>query len=309
MNEQQTEGDSEEGTTSDDYVSIEDATNEELAAFIAEDSGEEVDEDGTYISQEGAQTESVASPEQEGTEDEAEDNTQPSYEQLQQQIAESQNLIQQMKERFEQQEHFLKRRNNDVGQARQEASRLREENEKLQEILEDKLLSNPVEGLKIRDRIQENEQRIDQAEQDADFQEYVEHSQQILSRHLQQDDYDMDAWSEVLAADGIPQERIAQMKQNPLSVLRPDTMIQVAKRARERKVLRNVYGALLKLKEENEKLKSRSGQVLDKVQRSLQEKPRMNGSPGSSAVVENRTPVKFEDMSSEELAEFISRNG
>lgn len=215
-------------------------------------------------------------------------------------------------------ELFLQRRNTEYGEAKKQLNATKREllrlKESLQQGLESKVHEAPLQAFEDREKIKEIDGQIQSVDQADSHLQQIYEGEQLFSRHLDPSEVSLDDMSQALRDDGVPEDFIASFRQNPFGFTTPEAMIQLGKRAVERKHLikahqdRVILAQYAKsLQEENARLKAKPGQVIANVQRSLNAPPPLTAANGS--ISQNGAPYKDPtQMSRAERAEYLRRH-
>lgn len=192
------------------------------------------------------------------------------------------------------------RHSQELGELRKQ---LREANARLQENLKDVYDDDPVEGTNRLLKIQENERRIKELdEQDSDA-ERVIRNQQIFFNFVRPEETNVEEMAETLERVGIPQPFIQQFKADPFRAANPESLVFIAKLAQAEKLILRAANHIKQQQSEIETLRKKPEQVLTKVQQAMKQKPQITGSAGSSSAKEairNLNPVLMSDAELEE---------
>lgn len=223
-------------------------------------------------------------------------------EEYQRAIAENEQLKTKAKER----ELFLQRRNSEFGelkkQHRTQASQLIEFKKQLEAGFEEKYHHSPAEALEDRDKVK----RIDEALGDLSIEsqrlERVYQGEQAFMRHVG-NDVGLDDLVEVFKSDGMGEDFLSKFKADPFGFSSPDALVQLGKRAIERKALTQKdadLGVMVRyakgLKTQLESLQAGKGSVVKQIQANLNRTPPMTAANGSSS--QEATPYKEPHMMS-----------
>ena len=215
-----------------------------------------------------------------------------------------------LQEEGQQRELFVKRRSTELGALRAENARLIQERQQIRERLaqglQDKLAEDPLAAIEDRDAIKELDKQIAEI-QDKDKRavNYVEAERDFLN-NVNIDEVSLDDLAEVLRAEGVPESSLAQFRKSPFGFMPNEALIRLGKHAMDRKQLsvassdRSLLAKeVLRLTEENKRLKAKPGQVIGNLQRNLNRAPPMTSATSTTA----RRPgnVDVTQMSTAEL--------
>jgi hypothetical protein len=199
-----------------------------------------------------------------------------SPEELQGVLAENERLKKQGTEK----ELFIQRRSTELGALRAQHAATRRELEaakaQLATGLNDRFSENPLQATEDRDRIQAiNAQIAEVDHQDGRAQRIVE-AQTFFLRNVDTEKVGPEDIADMLKADGIDDRYVAEFKANPWEWTTPEALVQMGKRAFERKELvqadtdrRLLARYALDLKAEVERLKGKPRQVVKDIQKNL----------------------------------------
>lgn len=188
------------------------------------------------------------------------------------------------KKQGDQKELFIQRRNTEFGQLKQQLvaakSQLVAARAELAKGLEDRFSENPVQAIDDRDRIKEINSEIEELGGREEKAQRIVEAQTFFMRHVDVDQVSIDDVSQVLTADGVDGRFVAQFKQNPWEFTTPEALVQMGKRAMDRKQLaqadndrRILANHVIKLNAEMAKLKTKPGQAMQQLQRNLNQTP------------------------------------
>lgn len=308
--------------TNDGMVDVHDAKIEDLDAALANAQAQENLEDpqeaptpaaAEPVTEAASQAPEVQEPKQSIVAAEGADASKPAepakaytQEEIQAIVAENER----QKKQVNQKELFIQQRSTELGQLRSQLAATRTQLEaaraELAKGLEDKFSENPVQAINDRDRIKEIDSQIEGLEGREEKAQRIVESQTFFLRHVDVDKVTMDDVAEVLKADGVDDRFVSHFKANPWEFTTPEALVQMGKRAMDRKELsvadkdrRILANHVLHLNAEIAKLKAKPGQVMQQVQRNLNRPPPMtSASSASPKSAQNLDPTR---MSTAEL--------
>ena len=297
------ETDTQETSSGEDFVAIPEATDEELETFIKSDLSLSEDDDDSDEDETEDATPAPAGPDATKPKQEAApaDET-PAKDTEALDTAEREKLVQ----RIKQQEAYIQRRNQEVGELRKQ---LKTRNEHLEQDLDDKFIENPREAMKAEAEIAKNKDAIDKLEAEQGRLSELHDAQVAVASHLRPDEANLDGMVECLKADGVDPAYIQEFRANPYGVARPETIIQLGKRQKSELLLRQVVGYTKKLLAENQQLKKKSGQVVDKIQSALKEPPQVTARSGGGSNTSKMPAIdSISSWSEEEINAHLQSN-
>lgn len=201
-------------------------------------------------------------------------------------------------------ELLVRRRTQDIENLRR---RLEDELRPIKQRIEGKVHEDQYEAIKDIEAAREKEQAIAELESTKGTLERDLQARKAVAAHVKPDDGNIDEMAASLIADGVPEATVTAFRQNPFSVAQPETLIQIAKRAKAERQLKQMFLVAKALHEENKKLKGKPKQVLDNVQRALKNPPSINGSSGRGSTPDNLTNVPVHKLSEQQLRELEKR--
>lgn len=284
------------GTTQDgqqEYVPVNQASDEDIAAFLAGNAKPETETEPE--SEQAADTQVTAQS------DTAEEQTKDSEEEKPEVVSKQE--YDRLVAMYRQSELFNKRRSTEIGDLRKA---LKEANAKLEKSLEDEYVDDPKKAINTALKLKENQQKLEQLDQEDEAIQYRQKAQAVVTAHVKEEDWNLDAMTQALSTDGLPPEYITTFRTDPLSAAMPETLIQLAKRARAEQALRALVPYAKKLEEEVKKLRGAPQKVAEGIEKALrQATPTMTASPGSSADTKDIGLKNPSAMTDAEIKEFL----
>lgn len=214
-----------------------------------------------------------------------------------------------LKEQGDQKELFIQRRGTELGTLKGQLAaakqQLSQRKAQLENGLEDKFAENPVQASNDRDeikRITEQLEAFDTQEQRATT---ITEAQTYFLRHVDTEKVSIEDVAAVLKSDGLDDQYVSQFKANPWEFTTPEALVQMGKRAMDRKELvqadtdrRVLAKHVLAQNEEIKRLKTRSGSVVGNIQKHLNAPP-----PVTAQSAANPKTVRDVDPTKMSLAE------
>jgi len=273
------ENNSAEDTSSEDLVSIPEATDDELEGFLQDElmaleKEDDSEETPAYQTPPADQTKQPAKQEA------AEADETPAPAAIDEK-AEKERLMAYIKQK----EAFIQKRNQEIGALRKQFA---EQNEKLSENLDEKYIENPREAIKADQKIRDNEKILEDLDEEEQKSIQYHTRQKVVAQNLRPDEANMDDMINVLKGDGLPPEFIQAFRANPYEQAQAETIIQLGKRAHSEKLLKQLVGYTKKLLEENKTLKGKPNEIAKKIQSTLREPARVTAKGGTTATA--KTP-------------------
>lgn len=192
-----------------------------------------------------------------------------------------------------QKELFIQHRGNELGKLKTDLAvtrrQLSDARAQLANGLEDRFAENPVQASNDRDRIKEIDQQLEGLDVQEERASKIVEAQTFFLRHVDTEKVSLEDVAEVLKSDGVDERFVAQFKSNPWEFTTPEALVQMGKRAFDRKQFtqadsdrRILAKHVLYLNGELAKLKARPGQVMAQVQKNLNQAPPLTASSGAS---------------------------
>lgn len=205
---------------------------------------------------------------------------QPTAEELQAAQAENARL----KNERDQKELFIQHRGNELGKLKSDYAatkrQLADARAQLANGIQDRWQENPAQANIDQKRIDEIDNQLEAVENQEGKAERIVEAQTFFLRNVDTNKVTLDDMSKMLADDGVPEQYISQFKANPWEFTTPEALVQMGKRALERKDLvqadsdrRTLAKHVLYLNNQIAQLKQRPGQVMKQVQKSLNAGP------------------------------------
>src|SRR5574343_422569 len=275
---------------SSEYVELPDATDEDIQAFL----------DGAEY-REQQQGEDLPDEPQQKTEQKDEQPEEEPEIPLQVQ----QKDIEAIRKQLEGLELLNKRRTSELAEVKRQ---LKEFRDKVSQNLDERWIESPTQAFAQARQAEMAQAKIQEIEAEEAALTNAHQAQVLLAHHVGTDGMDVEAIAEAIQSDGMPPEFIQQFLGDTYKAALPETLIQLAKRARaERKVkeyenaLSQVMPYMQRLMEERKRLPS---DVLRNVQSALRSSPQVTGSAGGTGQMGTKH-VEFASMSDQELQEFL----
>jgi hypothetical protein len=279
----------EQGTSSE-YVELPDATDEDIQAFL----------DGAEYREQQLEN---------GLPDEPQQQTEQKDEQLEEEQdvppQVQQKDIEAIRKQLEGLELLNKRRTSELSEVKRQ---LKEFRDRVSQNLDERFLESPTQAFAQARQAEMAQAKIQEIEAEEAALTNAHQAQVLLAHHVGTDGIDVEAIAEALQSDGMPPEFIQQFLGNPYKAALPETLIQLAKRAKAEKrikeyesTLSQVMPYIQRLMEERKRLPS---DVLRNVQSALRSSPQVTGSAGGTGQMGER-PVEFASMSDQALEEFL----
>lgn len=214
----------------------------------------------------------------------------PTQEEIQAILAENERL----KKEGNQKELFIQRRNNELGDLRKQLTdrrtQLAQARDQLANGLEDRFAENPVQASNDRDQIKALNDQLEILDQQETRATRITEAQTFFLRQVDTDQVSVDDVAEVLRSDGLQDNFVNQFKANPWEFTTPEALVQMGKRAMDRKNFiqadsdrRTLANYVISLEKQIEGLKKRPGQVMQNVQRHLNASPVVTSASSASA--------------------------
>lgn len=221
--------------------------------------------------------------------------------------------IERLRKQGEQKELFIQHRSNEIGQLRSQLAASRAQLQTLRAQLatglEDRFAENPVKASEDRDKIKEIDSQIAGLDNQEERAGKIVEAQTFFLRHVDTEKVSPDDIAEMLKADGIEEKYVAAFKANPWEFTTPEALVQMGKRALDRKEFvqadsdrRVLAKHVLYLNEQLKAAQARPGQVISQVQKRLNQAPSVtaaSSAPKSSA--SNLDPARVPFLSNAEL--------
>ncbi len=197
-----------------------------------------------------------------------------------------------LKKEGNQKELFIQRRGTELGNLRAELGKTRKEllaaKQALEQGLQDKFQEDPVKGIEDRERIKELDGQIQGLDsQEARASKIVE-AQTFFLRHVDTEKVSPQDIANVLKEDGLSEQHLATFLANPWEWTTPEALVQMGKRAEDRKNHEEAINDrmilarhVLHLQGELDKAKKRPGEVARNIQRNLSRAPSVSSASTS----------------------------
>lgn len=217
-------------------------------------------------------------------------------------------------EGIQQKESFIQSRRTELAALHQKFTQdkriLMERRDRLAEGLNDRLQESPSQGLADRDEIQAINAKLEEIDTAANRAQRIADAQVFFVQHVDLQQVSLNDLAAVLKeADGVSDQDIAQFKANPWEWIPPEGLVQLGRRAMERKQFtqadadRKLLARYVNyLKEENNRLRGKPGQVINQVQKHLNGTPSVTAKSNVSAASgQTLNAASIPHLSNEEL--------
>lgn len=297
-------------TIEETTVPISEATDQELDAFLEQDSEVDQSAEPQEVAPEEEETTTAAADEEEAPEEDAQDE--PKRETSTTEVADRQAQLeaenQKLRAQMEAQRLFIERRSTEYGE-------LRKQNQhyiaQLNEGLEDILVENPVEGHRRLLQIQKLEEQNEQIDKTNLTMVQKFQAQKVVLDHLKPDEWDLEGMSKALEADKIDPNYVQAFRRDPLGVARPETIIQLARRVKAESLLSRLVTHTKTLMKEKESLEKRLKSAPTDIARRIDEigkRPPQVMSKAGKTTKARPVDARAEDISNwsnEQIEEFL----
>ena len=179
--------------------------------------------------------------------------------------------------RIEEKEKFIQRQAAEVGKRRKSEEQIRSELLTLQTQLQERW-NEPLEATQIQGAIREREKQLNEAE----LHTITEFNRNTVKTFVPEHESLIDDMIELVKEDGQPEEAIRAFRDNPYKEP-PGTLINLAKRAEQRRELRNKDAKIASLEAELVALKKEPKEVLKKIEKTLREPSQMSNNSGQAS--------------------------
>lgn len=215
------------------------------------------------------------------------------------------------KRQLDEKELFIQRQGNELGKLRSEYANTRTQlsalRAQLANGLEERFSENPLQASNDRDRIREIDQAVATLDQNESRADNIVKAQTFFLKHVDTNQVSPDDIAELLRnVDGLPENAVAQFKANPWEWAPPEALVQMGKRAMEMKNAvqadadrRLLAKHVLAQNAEIERLKGRPAQLVNTLQRNINQPPPVT----SASTVSARSSMELDPtrMSRKEL--------
>ncbi len=309
---------SQEESQQSKMVPISEASDEDLAAFmaanreVADDSDDDEDDDDEESAEDAEQDEEGPEDDEEEESDDEEDSEasddrpQPEgtdeLSQLKARIAELETDRNRGLGEKQQREQFIQRLKTELGTAKKALTdRITEVENHLKEH-EDSLTPRQIVEAQIHLReVSEELGKVERREQDI---EIGERSRGLYAKNFGEEPLAVDEIvSLVLERDKMPAQFIESFKQDPYTFSQPETLIQFAKRAKLQKVVDRLIPFTKDLIAKVRKLEGKPAETVKRINKELKKTPKISSVPKSSKKVNAPSRKQVAEMSDAELEE------
>lgn len=217
-----------------------------------------------------------------------------------------------LKKQGDQKELFIQHRGNELGKLKADYAETRRQlaaaKAQLENGLQDRFAEDPVQASNDRDKIKEISQQLDGLDGQEERAVRIVEAQTFFLRNVDTEKVGLEDVVAVLKADGIDDRYIAEFKANPWEWTAPEALVQIGKRAMDRKEFltadsdrRILAKHVLAQNEEIKRLKTRPGQVMNQVQKNLNQGPNVTAASSASKGGNSLDPTAIPLMSDKEL--------
>lgn len=287
-----TEAEATQQGTSQEYVDLHEASDEDLNAFL-----EGANEPETAPVPEQPQADPGDKKETKSEQPEQEPEVEPNI---------SKQDFERMQKQLDGMELLIKRRTSELAEVKKQ---LRDFVDKTQQNLDEQWLESPTQAYANMRKIEMAQEQLKQAEAEEQALTNTHQAQVLLAHHVGADNFDVEAIGQSLLSDGLPEEFVQTFVTNPYQAALPETLIQLSKRAVAEKKVRELEAALQQIVPYTQKLleekKAAPQNVLKNVSSALRQSPQITGSAGGTGQPTGGRVVEPSLMSDVELEEFL----
>lgn len=198
-----------------------------------------------------------------------------------------------LKEQRDQKELFIQRRSTELGTLRQQLAARTTELQalklQLENGLEEKFRENPLQASKDQKTLEQIESELEGIKGKGARAQHIVEAQTFFVKNVDTEKVSLEDIADVLKADGVDEQYIAAFKANPWEWTTPEALVQMGKRAEDRKEFatadtdrRTLAKYVLHLKAELEKAQKKPAQVMAQVQRNLNRPAPLTASQSAS---------------------------
>jgi hypothetical protein len=222
--------------------------------------------------------------------------------------------VEQLRRQLAAKEDYIKRRSSEIGE-------LRKRNRDLVTALEARAETAQEEGdtrlvARIENRLAEVKKEEAGLSEEEDRTALAEESINLVKTYVRPEEFDIDAITQELKEEGYHPALIEQVRRDPFSTMRGETLIHLAKSSYKSKVIKHVNDKILPYVKhleskvaELEKAKLTTGhKVLDKVKKAAQGAQPLQAKASASTNPKRQPEIPFERMSDAELEAYLAQN-
>lgn len=203
--------------------------------------------------------------------------------------------------RIEDKEKFIQRQAQEVGARRKSEEQLQAEIFQLQQALQAKWQTEPLEAHNIQNQIRERETELKEAE----TRTIQERNQTVVKNFVREPETLFDDMVELLKEDGNDADSIRRFRDNPYWE-NPGTLINLAKRAELTRTIKGKDTEIASLKAEIQTLKGKPQETVKKIEKALKEPSAMNNASGQANAVKHEVDAtQIVGMSDKELEQAL----
>lgn len=201
------------------------------------------------------------------------------------------------------QELLLQRRTSELGNIKKQLSDLIEEKSKG---LQERFQEDPARATQDMWDVREAQAKMQQLAQEEAALEHEKMSRAMFQERYKENEVTVDDLSKMLEADGVDPSYLQQFRANPWRSTYPGELLQLAERTKLMKQFALVASFAKGLLEENKKLKEKPAEVVKTISRNLRQPPAMTAATGGGG---GGTPtIDPTRMSDAEIEEFLRSN-
>lgn len=203
--------------------------------------------------------------------------------------------------RIEDKEKFIQRQAQEVGARRKTEGQLQTEIFQLQQALQDKWQTAPLEATELQNQIRERETELREAE----TRTVQEHNQTVVKNFIKEPETLLDDMVEILKEDGNDADSVRMFRDNPYRE-NPGTLINLAKRAELSRIVKSKDTEIASLKAEIQTLKGKPQEVVKKIEKTLKEPTAMSNASGQANATKHEVDAtQIIGMSDKELEQAL----
>jgi len=293
-------GETQDGAA-EEYVEIEEATDEDLTAYLdsVRDGEPEEDVPDEEVEEDEQKQEKGKKAEDDESSEETVTLTRSQLEDLREQVLKREQQV-------KQQEQFIQRRNSELGDLRKQ---LKEAQTKIQQGLDERFMESPTQALQDAQKLKDIEQDLQAIDHEEAIVNHVVQTYNYVKEQVPLDEVKVEDVRTTLRESGADEAYIENFLKNPYAHASGDALVHFFNRTRAEGALRKLVPYTKQLLAELEKARAKPEKLLREVSRAASSSAQITGRSGNSSGKRATLDVDPSKLSDADLSELAKELG